>query len=82
MNQIGKILYTVYIKNSEMLISHFRYEFERLLDTTKLYGTNESCSDILGYWILKVANTGQAVSKMLHVRQSHAIKHVLYYGVR
>ena len=26
--------------------------------------------------------TGLAVSKMPHVRQSHAIKHVLYYGVR
>ena len=25
---------------------------------------------------------GQGVSKMPHVRQSHAIKHVLYYGVR
>ena len=25
---------------------------------------------------------GLAVSKMLHVRQSQAIKHVLYYGVR
>ena len=29
-----------------------------------------------------ILTTGLAVSKMSHVRQSHAIKHVLYYGVR
>ena len=31
---------------------------------------------------IRVCHTGLVMSKMLHVQQSHAIKHVLYYGVR
>ena len=33
-------------------------------------------------FIAKSTLSGLAVSKMSHVRKSHAIKHVLYYGVR
>ena len=31
---------------------------------------------------IRVCHTGLVMSKMLHEQQSHAIKHVLYYGVR
>ena len=41
----------------------------------KLLNKQDNLSEELAY-------TGLAVSKMPHVRQSHAIKHVLYYGVR